>query len=99
MVGKKFERQEQENLERYVNKRLSDARAKANPAYRDQQFLYAQGQPQPQPQPQQVRPQEYTQPPAEQHPPPKPVSTVPPGLRKPSVMPQINDDWLWEQGY
>jgi hypothetical protein len=31
MISKKFEKQEQENLERYVNKRLADARAKADP--------------------------------------------------------------------
>ena len=82
MIGKKFEKQEADNLERYVNRRLADARAKVNPNFRDQSFLYAQGQPQPQ----QVRPQEYTQPPAQ----PRPVSTVPPSLKKPSVMPEIN---------
>jgi hypothetical protein len=89
MIGQKFEKQEAENLERYVNKRLGDARAKIDPRFRDQAFLYAQGQPQPQQQPQappQPQPQSRV----------PPVSTVPPSLRKPSVMPQINDDWLWQ---
>jgi hypothetical protein len=88
MIGKKFEKQEQENLERYVNKRLGDARAKVNPSFREQPFLYVQGQPQPQTQPvqQQQQPQRM----------PQGVGTVPPSLRKPSVIPPINDEWLWE---
>jgi hypothetical protein len=100
MIGKKFEKQEAANLQRYVEKRFADARAKADPRFRDpsQGYLYVQGQTQPA----QIRPQEYTQPPTQQQPQPQPqprpapVSTVPPSLRKPSVLPQINDDWLWE---
>jgi hypothetical protein len=83
IIGKKFEEQEQQNLGRYINKRL-DARAKTNPKFRYQEFLYAQGQPQTQP----------TQQQKQQQPRAPPVSTVPPSLRKPSVMPQINDEWL-----
>jgi hypothetical protein len=85
MIGKKYEKQEQENLARHIAKRLADARAKANPAFRNQPGpLYAQGQPQ-EPQPQQP-----------QQPVRASVSSIPPGLRKPRVIPPINDDWLWQ---
>jgi hypothetical protein len=94
MLGKKFEKQEAANLQRYVEKRFADARAKADPRFRDQGYLYVQPPRQPQPQPQQpVQPQ--PQPQAAPRPNPH-VSTVPPSLRKPSVLPQINDDWLWQ---
>jgi hypothetical protein len=89
MIGKKFEKQEAANLERYVNKRLADARAEANPRFRDEQFHYAQGQPQQQ-QPSQPQGQPAPQPCAPSG------STIPPSLRKPRVIPPINDEWLWQ---
>lgn len=93
MIGKKFEKQEAANLQRLVEKRLADARAKANPRFRDEQFLYAQPQ-------QQSQVQQEAGYSANIHATPKPrappVSTVPPGLRKDSVLPSVNDEWLWQ---
>jgi hypothetical protein len=87
MIGQKFEIQEAQNLERYMNKRLGDTRTKVDPWFRDpnQVFLYAQGQPQPQKQAQ-----------AQAQPRAPSGSTIPPSLRKPRVIPPINDAWLWE---
>jgi hypothetical protein len=81
IIGQKYEKQEAQNLERYISKRLADARAKANPAFRNQPgSLYAQGQRQPAPPQLRVLG----------------VSNIPPELRKPRVIPPINDDWLWQ---
>jgi hypothetical protein len=38
----RYEKQEAQNYERYISKRLAEARTKANPRFRDEQFLYAE---------------------------------------------------------
>src|SRR5690349_10722200 len=40
MIGKRYEKQEQENLERPVAKRLAEARAKVNPRFSDENYFY-----------------------------------------------------------
>jgi hypothetical protein len=72
MIGQKCEIQEAEKLERHIAMGLADAIAKVNPKFRDEGFLYAQGQ---------LQQQLQTQTESKAQPRVPGVSSIPPVLR------------------